>query len=119
MIYFDNAATTGHKPIGVINAVNFALNNLSANPGRSGYKASQQAAMAVYKTRESLSDFFGADGAEKVAFTANCTASINFVLKGVLESGDHIVISDLEHNAVMRPLTAIKKCLLHRGRGLA
>lgn len=108
MIYFDNAATTGHKPIGVINAVNFALNNLSANPGRSGYKASQQAAMAVYKTRESLSDFFGADGAEKVAFTANCTASINFVLKGVLESGDHIVISDLEHNAVMRPLTAIK-----------
>lgn len=107
MIYFDNAATTGHKPISVINAVNYSLKNLSANPGRSGYKISQEGALQIYKTRDMLSEFFGADGAENVAFTANCTASINFVLKGVLNTGDSIVISDLEHNAVMRPLKSM------------
>ena len=107
MIYFDNAATTGHKPISVINAVNNTLKNFSANPGRSGHKLSEQAAMIVYKARESLSDFFGAEGAENIAFTANCTTSINFILKGVLSAGDNVVISDLEHNAVMRPLKAM------------
>ena len=108
MIYFDNAATTGHKPIGVTNAVNWTLKNLSANPGRSGHKISEQAADSVYKTRDALASFFGAEGAETVAFTANCTTSINFVLKGILSGEDHIVISDLEHNAVMRPLEAMK-----------
>ncbi len=107
MIYFDNAATTGHKPKEVINAVNYALINYSANPGRSGHNASQKAAQIVYNAREILSDFFESDGPETVVFTQNCTQSINIVLKGVLEEGDHIVISDLEHNAIMRPLTAM------------
>ena len=104
MIYFDNAATSGHKPQSVINAMNYALKNLSANPGRSGHKLSQNAAEVVYNTRKNLSDFFGSDGPETVVFTASCTMSINCVLKGVLNSGDHIVVSDVEHNAVMRPL---------------
>ncbi len=108
MIYFDNAATSGRKPMSVINAVNYALRNLSANPGRSGHMISQSAAMSVYKTREEFADFFGAGGAENVAFTANCTHSINFVLKGTIGPTDHIIISDLEHNAVMRPLNAMK-----------
>lgn len=104
MIYFDNAATTGKKPQSVINAVNYALNNLSANPGRSGHALSIKCADEVYKTRQKLADFFGADGAENVVFTLNCTHSINIVLKGILKKGDHVVVSDLEHNAVMRPL---------------
>ncbi len=107
MIYFDNAATSGHKPKSVINAVNYALKNLSANPGRSGHFISEKAAQIVYNAREVVSDFFGSDGAETVVFTHNCTQSINFVLKGVLEKSDHIVISDLEHNAVMRPLASM------------
>ncbi len=104
MIYFDNAATTGKKPKSVINAVNFALNNLCANPGRSGHKRSLDASIAVYNTRKKVSDFFESNGPETVVFTQNCTQSINYVLKGILRSGDHIIISDLEHNAVMRPL---------------
>ncbi len=104
MIYFDNAATTGVKPKGVINAVNFALKNLSANPGRSGHKNSALASEAVYKAREGLSDFFGSDGPETVVFTQNCTHSVNCVLKGLLKKGDHCIISSLEHNAVIRPL---------------
>lgn len=107
MIYFDNAATTGHKPTQVINAVDNALKNLSANPGRSGHKLSQSAAFKVYETRDKTAEFFNCDGAEKVVFTQNCTASINYVLKGVLNSNDHIIVSDLEHNAVMRPLKSM------------
>ncbi len=104
MIYFDNAATTGKKPISVIKAVERALFSLSANPGRSGHKISEKAAAEIYSVREKTADFFEASGPEKVVFTANCTASINYVIKGVLKRGDHCIISDLEHNAVLRPL---------------
>ena len=104
MIYLDNAATGGHKPQSVINAVNYALRNLSANPGRSGHKQSVAASELVYKARKKTADFFGADGAEQVVFTQNCTQALNFVIKGVLKKGDHAVVSNLEHNAVMRPL---------------
>lgn len=104
MIYLDNAATTGKKPLPVIKAMENALKNYSANPGRSGHTFSVNAAEAVYRIREKTADFFGATGAEKVCFTLNCTHSINCVLKGVLKKGDHVIVSDLEHNAVMRPL---------------
>ena len=104
MIYLDNAATTGHKPAAVINAVDNALRNLCANPGRSGYKTSQKAAYMVFSAREKIADAFGAEGAEQVVFTGSCTQSINFVLKGVLKEGDHVIVSNIEHNAVMRPL---------------
>ena len=104
MIYLDNAATTGKKPKSVVQAVNNALINHSANPGRSGHALSVKCADEVYKTREKAADFFGADGAENVVFTLNCTHSINAVLKGVLKKGDHVVVSALEHNSVMRPL---------------
>lgn len=107
MIYFDNAATTGAKPQSVVNAVNNALKNLCANPGRSGHLLSQRAATTVFKARKKVAEFFGSNQVESVVFTANCTTSINYVLKGVLSSGDHIVVSDLEHNAVMRPLKAM------------
>ena len=104
MIYFDNAATTAKKPDSVINAVASALKGYSANPGRGGYKYSAKTADAVYNVRQKLASFFGAEGPENVVFTLNCTHSINSVLKGVLKKGDHLVISSLEHNAVMRPL---------------
>lgn len=108
MIYFDNAATSGVKPQSVINSVNRALRFYSANPGRSGYKTSMEAAMKIYETRAELADFFGAD-TENVAFTLNCTHALNCILKGVLKNGEHIIVSDLEHNAVMRPLFTLSK----------
>ncbi|MBE6776590.1 MAG: aminotransferase class V-fold PLP-dependent enzyme [Ruminococcaceae bacterium] len=108
MIYFDNAATTGKKPKTVVDAVNFALNNLSANPGRSGHDLSIKTADEVYNVRAKTAEFFGAEGAENVIFTLNCTHSINCVLKGVVKMGDHVVVSNLEHNAVMRPLAKMK-----------
>lgn len=104
MIYFDNAATTGKKPVGVIRAVESALKELSSNPGRSGHTPSLKAADAVYSVREKTAEFFGASGAENVVFTLNCTHSINCVIKGVLKKGEHAVTSSLEHNSVIRPL---------------
>ncbi|MBQ6825498.1 MAG: aminotransferase class V-fold PLP-dependent enzyme [Clostridia bacterium] len=108
MIYFDNAATTGKKPETVIKAVVSALKNNCANPGRSGHKLSVKTVDEIYKIREKTASFFGLNNAEKVIFTHNCTTSINMVLKGVLKRGDHIVVSSLEHNAVMRPLEKMR-----------
>ena len=107
MIYLDNAATTGKKPKSVIKAVENALINLNANPGRSGHSASEKASIAVYTAREKIAEFFGADGAEQVIFTQNCTHSLNCVIKGNLKADDHVIISDFEHNAVMRPIHKI------------
>lgn len=104
MIYLDNAATTSPKPAAVREAVSAALRDYSANPGRSGHRMSVEAAEAVYACRKRAAHFFGAPSEERVIFTPNCTASINYVLKGLLKSGDHVVTSSLEHNAVMRPL---------------
>ena len=68
------------------------------------HKLSQNAAFKVYNARKKFAEFFDAQGPECVCFTSNCTTAINFVLKGTLQEGDHIIVSDLEHNAVMRPL---------------
>ncbi len=108
MIYLDNAATTGKKPETVIRAVRSAMTQYCANPGRSGHAISMKAALAVYRVREKAARFFGCEGPEQVVFTASCTHSINYVLKGVLQSGSHVIISDYEHNAVVRPLVALK-----------
>ena len=104
MIYLDNAATSGIKPQTVISAVERSMKLLSANPGRGGHKPSVTVATEVDKVREKISNFFNASGPQNVAFCANCTHAINFVIKGVLNENDHVIISDLEHNAVLRPL---------------
>lgn len=87
--------------------MNFALQNLSANPGRSGHYLSEKVADEVYNVRSKAALFFGCEGAENVVFTLNCTHSINCVIKGVVGKGEHIVVSNLEHNAVMRPIKKI------------
>lgn len=104
MIYFDNAATTNKKPKEVINSFNYAIKYLSANPGRSGHNLSTKTMENVFETRNKICDFFNCDGPEQVIFTANCTESLNFVVKGVLKKGDHVVTTDIEHNAVVRPI---------------
>ena len=103
MIYLDNAATTAPKPQNVRNAAARAL-QLSANPGRSGHDLSLRASEEIYRARKAAASLFHAEKPTNVIFTLNCTAALNLVMKGVLNSGDHVIVSDLEHNAVMRPL---------------
>ena len=109
MIYFDNAATTGKKPLGVIKAVNSAFYELSANPGRGGHRASLKVAEAVFNVRKKVAALFGAKGEENIIFTPSCTAAINYTLKGILKPNDGLVISSLEHNSVTRPAETLKK----------
>ena len=102
MIYLDNAATGRYKPQSVISAVNYALRR-SANPGRSGHKASLDLALAVEEVREKILNFFGAEGAN-VVFTKNCTEALNVALMGAHKKGSHVITTALEHNSVLRPL---------------
>lgn len=109
MRYLDNAATTFPKPPQVMYVVNNCLKNYSANPGRAGHSLSLKAAEAVYKSRQKCADFFCSKNVENVVFTLNCTTALNFVLKGILKKGDHVICSSFEHNAVLRPLNSLKE----------
>ena len=106
MVYFDNAATTYPKPPAVIAAMSRALVRYGANPGRAGHAMSLETADAVYAAREKCADFFGAD-VNNTVFMPNCTFALNTAIKGVLPDNSHAVISDIEHNAVLRPLYAL------------
>lgn len=103
MIYFDNAATGGTKPDGVLTAVTSAI-KICANPGRSGHKLSLSCAETVYECREELSAYFGGYGYERVIFTKNCTEALNIAIFGILKKGDHVIVSAMEHNSVLRPI---------------
>lgn len=104
MIYLDNAATSFCKPKEVVSAVTDALTCFSANPGRSGHDLSVKAAEKVYEARVALDTFFNGFDSSNVCFTLNCTTALNTAIKGVLKRGDHVVISCLEHNSVVRPV---------------
>ena len=107
MIYLDNAATTWPKPVSVRTAVERALMVYGANPGRGGHKMSMASSEEVYRCRETAADFFHAPDETRVIFTANCTMALNMAIKGILRGGGRALISDLEHNAVLRPLHAL------------
>ncbi|MDR0946863.1 MAG: aminotransferase class V-fold PLP-dependent enzyme [Ruminococcus sp.] len=103
MVNFDNAATTYPKPQSVLRAFAEAPINYGGNPGRSGHALSVSTSNEIYKTREKIAAMFGGFP-ENTAFTLNCTYALNFAIKGI--PNGHIVISDLEHNAVARPVYA-------------
>jgi len=107
MIYFDNAATSWPKPPGVAEAMLHFLNEVGANPGRSGHRLSVEAGRIVYQAREALAGLFNVDDPLRIAFAANATEALNLALRGYLRPGDHVVASSMEHNAVMRPLRAL------------
>ncbi len=107
MIYWDNAATTWPKPPTVRNSTCKANQLYGANPGRSGHKMSLATAEQVYECRQRVARLFGLNDPTGVVFTANCTMALNMVIQGVLNKGGSALVSDLEHNAVMRPLAAL------------
>ena len=106
-IYLDNAATSFPKPSQVIEAVEGTLRQNAANPGRGGHQLSLQAGRLVMECRETVARFFGVDDSSRIAFTANATEAINLGLFGVLQPGDRVVTTSMEHNAVVRPLKAL------------
>jgi cysteine desulfurase family protein len=95
--------------------MNRFMEEVGANPGRSGHFRSIEAARIVFETREALSVLFHVKDSSRIIFTLNATESINLALKGLLKPGDHIITSSMEHNSVMRPLRDLER----RGIGLS
>jgi cysteine desulfurase/selenocysteine lyase len=109
MIYLDNPATSWPKPPQVKEAMVKFMEEVGANPGRSGHFLSIEAARIVFETREALSVLFHVKDSSRIVFTLNATESINLALKGLLRPGDHVITSSMEHNSVMRPLRDLER----------
>ncbi len=109
MIYFDNAATTKYKPDEVIGAFNYYLREVGVSPGRGSYSLGIEASRMLYKSRTTVGRYFGMSSPDKVVFTKNSTEAINLLFNGLLNTGDHVIISCYEHNAVLRPLHDLKQ----------
>ncbi len=104
-IYLDNAATTFPKPREVYDFIYSFCSKHGVNPGRSGFDASIEAEEMVFETRKMLMELFNGDGdPNRLTFSYNASDSLNMVIQGIAEKGDHIVTTMLEHNSVIRPL---------------
>ena len=107
MIYLDNAATSFPKPEGVYAALDQFARHSLANPGRAGHKMALAAEHTLDDARHRLNRFFNGRSPDRWVFTLNGTDALNMAFKGVLNDGDHVVTTDLEHNSVSRPLVAL------------
>ncbi len=108
-IYFDNASTSFPKPNTVAEEMVNYINHIGANINRGCYQNAYSVEETVFETRELLCDLFHAEDAKNVVFTKNITESLNFILKGLLHPEDHVLVTSMEHNAVMRPLTQLQE----------
>ena len=115
IIYFDNAATSWPKPPETIAAMQNYLQNIGANPGRSGHRLSIEAARIIFDTREKLAQLFNISDPLRIVLTRNATEALNIAIFGFLKAGDHVITSGMEHNSVMRPLRAMEA----RGVGIS
>ncbi|TET25418.1 MAG: aminotransferase class V-fold PLP-dependent enzyme [Dehalococcoidia bacterium] len=109
VIYLDNAATSWPKPESVYQAMDSFLRNKGGNPGRGGHSLALAASRMVEGARLLVARLINAPQNEQVIFTLNCTDALNLGLKGLLEAGDHVITSSIEHNSVVRPLTKLEK----------
>lgn len=110
MIYLDNAATSFPKPDSVYQAMDAFARQNAGNPGRSGHAMALAAQAVVDEARRQLAELFNAPEPSRIIFALNCTDALNIALKGLLNPGDHVITTSMEHNAVVRPLAALAKC---------
>lgn len=108
-IYLDNGSTTFPKPQSVADAVYRYMTQVGSNVNRGCYADAYSVEEIVYETRQMLCDLFHGPSCKNVVFTKNITESLNVILKGFLKPGDHVLVSSMEHNAVMRPLVQLEK----------
>lgn len=108
MIYLDNAATTMYKPQAVVEAVVRAMTSMG-NAGRGANEASLSASRIIFDTRDRLCKLFNGTNPKQIVFTNNSTESLNIAIKGLLNPGDHVITTMLEHNSVLRPLYEMRE----------
>jgi len=109
VIYLDNAATTWPKPEAVYRAVDAAMREHGANPGRGSYRMSVDAQRIVDEARQAICHLFNAPDPARVIFTLNCTDALCIALKGLIKAGDRVVTGPFEHNSVVRPLSSLRR----------
>ena len=107
-IYLDNSSTTFPKPKCVPDAMYKYMTEIGSNINRGCYNDAYSVEELVFDTRELLANMFGASDCKNVIFTKNVTESLNVIIKGLLNPGDHVLVTSMEHNAVMRPLVELK-----------
>lgn len=108
MIYFDSAATSWPKPPEVWQAMEHFIKEVGASPGRAGHRRTVEANKIVDEARQLLADLFNINDYERIVFTLNATDALNLAIKGLLDPGDHVITSSMEHNSVTRPLHNIE-----------
>lgn len=108
-VYLDNGATSFPKAPGVSESMSNYILNVGSNVSRGVYASAHEAQKVLFETRELICDLFNFDKTENVVFTKNITESLNVIIKGLLNPGDHVIVSSMEHNAVMRPLSSLNK----------
>jgi len=111
LIYLDNAATTFPKPAVVHEYMNEFYRNHGVNPGRSGYDMCMATEEIIFATRKQLTEFFNGTDPERLTFSYNASDSLNMIIQGMVEKGDHVVTTKVEHNSVIRPLNHLKRDL--------
>lgn len=107
MIYLDNAATTFIKPRNVYRTLDFLTKRQSANAGHGGHNLSLLAGETLLNAKSTVAEFFHIDNPDRIAFCQNTTLALNMGILGVLRSGDHVIITSMEHNSVSRVVYAI------------
>ena len=108
MIYLDNAATSFPKPQCVVKTLCDYMVRTGASAGRGGYKNASYATELLYSAREGVSKIIGNSEPQQLIFTKNATEALNLAIRGCLKQGDHVIISPVEHNSVIRPLNMLK-----------
>jgi len=104
LIYMDNGATSYPKPEEVYTFMDKFYRDFGVNPGRAGYDLCMETGTLVDQTRRELTTFFNGDNPDRLCFSYNSTDALNLIIFGMLEKGDHVVTTTMEHNAVLRPL---------------
>lgn len=103
-LYFDNAATSWPKPEPVYRAAEICLRHMGGNPGRTGSTGTIDAERLVYRARAALARLFNAADPSRIVFALNATDALNMAIKGIVNPGDHVLYTAMEHNSVLRPL---------------
>ena len=109
MIYLDNAATTFPKPRGVLEQMVRQYQRIGVSPGRGSYDLATEAEALIRGTRRQVAGFFGAPDPERIIFTANATDGLNLAIAGLIQPGDHVITTRLEHNSVLRPIAHLER----------
>ena len=107
-VYLDNGSTSFPKAPGVAEAMSHFITEVGCNISRGGYETAYDLGDTIFETRSMLCRMFNFSEEKYVVFTPSVTYSLNFVIKGLLKSGDHVIMSSMEHNAVARPCQSLK-----------